>query len=931
MKLEKNKLLIIEDSLTQAKQLESMLSTLGFDTALAYSGKEALDYLKANKPALVISDILMPEMDGFELCKTIKTNPKTRDITVVLLTQLSDPKEIIRGLECGADDFIVKPYNDDLLLARIRAIIAIRLEQASSERQSSILIAEDSPTQAEQLKFLLEENGYAVTTAPDGKQALEAARQLKPTLIISDILMPVMNGYELAREIKKDESLKKTPIILITSLTDRRELVANASIVADGYFTKPYDEKYLLNKIQALLSSEYTESGPAGPEPLEIMFAGEKYKITAGRRQILTFLLSTYENAVQQNQDLILMQRELQISNEQLEERVAERTHQLQASEAKYRIMLENNADAILVIGPDNTVYFANQAALDLFGSRSEELIGSHFDFPVTVGDIKDIEIANRGGDTATAEIRVVETTWGDERARLATLRDVTGRKRMEQALRESEENFRALAENANEGIFITMGEDRHVYSNRRAAQITGYTVQEILNNGLGELSRRSGEAGAAEGATKKGHYETTLSHKELGSIAVELTASDSAWQGQPATIIIFRDITERKRREEDIIRASKLESLGTLAGGIAHDFNNLLTGIIGNVSLAKLLMNNDDRAFKILEDLEKASLRAKDLTKQLLTFSKGGAPVKKAASIAELIRESASFIVRGTNIKCVFDLPADLYTIEVDEGQMSQVIHNLIINSVQAMAAGGVIKISAGNCHIDGSNPTLKKGEYIKISVRDTGHGIGEETLSRIFDPYFTTKAEGSGLGLATVYSIIKNHEGYITVESEVGGGTTFVIFLPALPSQKRRDACAPVKIDEDRAVFGKGRILLMDDEEIVREAAGEILTELGYEVAFARDGMEALDLYKDARACGRPFSMIIMDLTIPGGMGGKEAIKKLLEIDPGVKAIVSSGYSADSIMSDYKKYGFSAVIAKPYRVSDLSKTVDSVLNTRQ
>jgi CheY-like chemotaxis protein len=374
---------------------------------------------------------------------------------------------------------------------------------------------------------------------------------------------------------------------------------------------------------------------------------------------------------------------------------------------------------------------------------------------------------------------------------------------------------------------------------------------------------------------------------------------------------------------EEELLRVEKLESIGILAGGIAHDFNNILTAILANIALAKMHPNAVDQSFERLVKAEKAALRAKDLTQQLLTFSKGGTPIKKTVSIAELIKESTSFALRGSNVRCEFSILDDLWPVEVDEGQMSQVINNLIINADQAMPEGGIIKVSAENMTVGAEEVLpLREGKYVKISIDDQGIGIPEEHLQKIFDPYFTAKQKGSGLGLATTYSIIKRHDGYITVDSKLGVGTTFYIYLPA--SEKE---LLTKKDTEEIPLVGKGKILVMDDEEMIRDAGGGILSHLGYEVEFARDGAEAIEIYKQAKESDQPFDVVIIDLTIPGAMGGKEAIQKLLVIDPEIKAIVSSGYSNGSIITDFKQYGFSAILPKPYEVKELSKTLHTLI----
>jgi len=381
------------------------------------------------------------------------------------------------------------------------------------------------------------------------------------------------------------------------------------------------------------------------------------------------------------------------------------------------------------------------------------------------------------------------------------------------------------------------------------------------------------------------------------------------------------QDITERKRIEKELLRSQKLESVGLLAGGIAHDFNNILTVILGNVSLAMNQITPDGEIFDLLKEVETASARAHTLTRQLLTFAKGGAPVKETASIKDILKESSSFVLRGSKSGCEFSIAEDLWPAEVDVGQMSQVINNIVVNANQAMPNGGIIQVAAENLLINnGQGFPLKPGRYIRISIKDQGVGIAGKHLANIFDPYFTTKQEGSGIGLAVTYSIIKKHNGHITVESRLGAGTTFHIYLPA--SEK----AVPEK-EEVRLIKGQGRILVMDDESSLREIIGIMLVKLGYESELAKDGAEAIDMYKAAIESGKPYNAVILDLTISGGMGGAEAINKLLEIDPEVKAIVSSGYSNDPVMANFQEYGFKGMMPKPFKLVLLSKVLHEVL----
>lgn len=384
------------------------------------------------------------------------------------------------------------------------------------------------------------------------------------------------------------------------------------------------------------------------------------------------------------------------------------------------------------------------------------------------------------------------------------------------------------------------------------------------------------------------------------------------------------RDVSEQARMEAELLKAQKLESLGTLAGGIAHDFNNLLTGILSGISVAQLHLEPWHRSADSIKSAAKAAQRAQDLTRQLLTFSRGGAPIRTSAQIPQLLRDCASFALRGSRVQCEFSIPDTLWPVKIDESQISQVVNNLIINAMQAMPGGGVILVRATKVNVgDDSTVPLPKGRYVKVSISDKGVGIPQKDIRKIFDPYFSTKDKGTGLGLATSYSIIKKHGGMITVRSKVGLGTTFHFFLPAAA-----DKPPSVRTKPGQLVKGKGKVLIMDDEEFIRDLTNELLTHLGYEAACARDGKEAIQCYKEAMEAGRRFDVVVMDLTIPGGMGGMETIRTLRDIDPEVKAIVSSGYSNDPIMSDHERFGFKEILPKPYDGTQLSAKLDAVLN---
>jgi signal transduction histidine kinase/ActR/RegA family two-component response regulator len=384
------------------------------------------------------------------------------------------------------------------------------------------------------------------------------------------------------------------------------------------------------------------------------------------------------------------------------------------------------------------------------------------------------------------------------------------------------------------------------------------------------------------------------------------------------------RDMTVQKRMQLEIQKNESLEALGQLAGGIAHDFNNLLTAMLGNISLAQNHVDPANKAYKRIMAAAGAATRAQDLTRQLLTFAKGGLPIRKSASIAQLLKEHATFVLRGSNVRCSFNIPEDLSPVVMDSGMISQVVNNLVINAAQAMPKGGTVTVRAENVSIRKDNRLrLKEGPYVKVSIIDHGVGIPLDERRKIFEPYFTTKPTGSGLGLATSHSIVKKHDGIMQLDSEVGVGSAFHFYLPAAPQ-----GAAVEKTSEPGEGESKGRILVMDDEALILELAGELLSTMGYHTHTAKDGREAIESYKEGMETGKPIDLVIMDLTIPGGMGGKEALKKLKEIDPNVKAVVSSGYSNDPVMSHYEEHGFLGVLPKPYDLQQFKDVLSRLLN---
>ena len=592
-----------------------------------------------------------------------------------------------------------------------------------------------------------------------------------------------------------------------------------------------------------------------------------------------------------------------------------------------------------------------NDATLQIYGAKSKEELMVSLDKIFTAESytaVKEFLIAIAEGRTHFEAESMNKTLQGEElivlihiaipsersgfQNLLVSIIDITERRHAEAARRESEDRYRDLFENANDAIFIVDADLNYIDANKKAVELFGFSREEILRMNIldvipsEQVSRSEKVLRKLRGKESYDKFVGKMKRKDGRWLDIEVSSSPIIKNGAVVgSRDIVRDITERKKLEEELMKREKLESLGVLTGGLAHDFNNLLTAILGNISLAGIPGQTSEAILARLTDAEKAALRARDLTQQLLTFSKGGAPVKQMLNIGAIIKDSAAFSLSGSSVKCIYEMPKDLWSVEADAGQMSQVINNLVINADQAMPGGGTITITGENVILEAENRfSLKEGNYVKIAIKDQGMGIPREHLRKIFDPYFTTKQKGSGLGLASAFSVVRRHDGYIAVESILGSGTTFSLYLPA----SVKDLSGEKERGEDQ-LAGKGKILVMDDEESVRKVAGEILKTLGYEVEHAGDGREALAIYRKAKESAVPFDAVIMDLTIPGGMGGREAVGELLRIDPGAKVIVSSGYSQDPVMANFRDYGFAGVISKPYRVSELGKKLHEVLTT--
>ena len=618
-------------------------------------------------------------------------------------------------------------------------------------------------------------------------------------------------------------------------------------------------------------------------------------------------------------------------------------------SETYYKSIIENSSDIITLISKDGEIKYINDSAIRLLGYSSERLIKRNLFEIIPDGEAQQIldfyqkiksrkggvvsgtfDIFDRWYKARTLEVtgRIIRTEEGDDQL-VINARDVTQRNEAEKEIL----LFKNAVESVNEAISITDMQDTFLFVNRAFSDLYGYNREELIGRNVSILRVPTNEQPDIKNIlneTIRGGWSGEILNRKKDGTVFPIRLSTSIIRDdhdQPVALIgVAIDVTEENRLEEELQRAEKLESLGVLAGGIAHDFNNILTSVIGNLSLAKSYIGNPEKLAKLLDSAEQASTRATELTRRLLTFSKGGNPIREHIELETYLREILEFSLSGSNVNFVIRVDHDLNDVLADRNQLDQGFRNVIINADQSMPQGGTLTVSAQNVTTDDSQsvPGLEAGPYVRIDFQDEGVGINLDNLDKIFDPFYSTKKGGSGLGLATTYSIIKKHHGTIEVDSEIGKGTTFSIFLPAVSGQHHSDTTGISGNGQDTI---SGHVLVMDDEESVREVCGEMLHHLGLDVAYAANGREAIQQYKAAKENSRPFDLLIMDLTIPGGMGGMEAIQYLKEYDPGVKAIVSSGYSTNPAMAEYQNYGFQGVVNKPYQLEDLKKVVLKML----
>lgn len=713
------------------------------------------------------------------------------------------------------------------------------------------------------------------------------------------------------------------------------------NVFTGQFFTEPPDEAYFMNQARqyGFDESDYLVSMREVP-----LFAEERF------RKNLTFIHSLTQMLAEQGlQSKRQSAAEEALRNQNNEYALSQK--QLKESEERFRALHDATFGGV-IIHDQGLILDCNQGLSDMTGFTNKELIGMNGfkliapdSLELVLHNIKsgyakryEVEGLRKDGSVYPLAIRGKNIPYQGREVRVIEFRDISERKQAENDLKAERFRLSEVIRGTNVGTWewnIQTGEN---IANERWAEILGYSLQDFPAFSIDvllalihpdDLKKRNAQL-EKHFSGEFDFYEAEFRMKHRGGrwIWVLARGKVSSWTAAGRPLLMFgslADIDDRKRQEEERQTLEKLNSVGTLAGGIAHDFNNILAGLYGNISLARRKLEKEHPGYRFLSAAEKSINRAALLTNQLLTFAKGGEPVTESLSLQDLIEEVVPFNLTGSNVKPVITHAAKLWSAKADQGQMQQVIGNLTINAKQSMPDGGHLYIAIENFEVSDNNLLgLEEGRYLRLSVTDEGTGIDPEYLDRIFEPYFTTKQTGRGLGLATIYSIIKKHAGRISVHSQLGQGTTFTLYLPASESMElpHKQAEAELLAREQAA-----RILIMDDEEQIRNVLTAMLEELNFRVEAASGGQQAVELYQQAMAAGEPFDLVILDLTIPGEVGGLDVAGNILKLDAEARLIVSSGYADNPVMANYAAYGFTGVMAKPYTLNKISAVLTQIL----
>ena len=781
------------------------------------------------------------------------------------------------------------------------------------ETRKTIFLADRNESFLIYLRILLERMGFRIVPLKKGAILQDLMQVMKPDLVMLGSFLDDMDGVSVLRSFRQNKDLAGVPVVMFCDSEYEECSQTIRELGGVKYLSRPVNIFQLYKVVYDIIVFS------SGQKRLHLRTSfHEKVILSYGDRETELWATSLSEGGIfVRSRDPIPGGEDVTVSVP-----LGFDTPALFNGKVLYSKSAESDGVSSV---PGNVIQFASvppeqasQLRICILGLLVGDLLEEQRDEPI-------FSVVSRTNDMYEDII-------------LDHIRIGTERKQAEEKVRQSERLIRNILDTVDEGFIVIDRDFRILTANKAYCSQVEESCDSVIGRQCYEISHKAlrpcyeeGEECAVRHVFDTGEPHTAL-HKHPDSKDSILYVETKAFPIKDSTgavtsvIETINNITEKHLLEEEQLKSQKLEAIGTLAGGIAHDFNNLLQGVFGYISMAKRMHDQKQKSLDMLDQAEKALQMSVNLTSQLLTFSKGGKPLTKRIALRPVIENSVKFALSGSRVDYKIQVDQELWVVEADEGQIGQVIQNLVLNAEQAMPLGGTITMTAENVSSTqgGVPPVLQQGNYVVISIKDSGIGIPEQYLPKIFDPYFTTKDKGSGLGLATSYSIIKNHGGSINVKSKLGDGTTFFVYLPAVDAVET----SSVTVSESVKALRKGRILLMDDEDIIRNIVGIMIRSIGHEVEMADDGKEAIEKYRQSINSGRQFDIVILDLTVRGGIGGEETLKELLQIDPDIKAIVSSGYTDTSAMSGYKAIGFKSCLAKPYDIASLNRTLNSLLD---
>lgn len=931
-------ILIVEDDRGTSELEGQRLAQLGLRIERASAAAETVELLKSSQPSLMLLDYSLPGMNALDMLALLKKD-SVRVPPFIMVTGRGDEAVAVESMKAGALDYIVKDaaFLENLLptakKALEKAALQLKLRKAEEDlrknmRLYNFLAQVNLAAAREKEKEGLFAKICAVAVEAGGfRMAWLGVPDRDIDRIVPACSAGFVDGYLDSVRITLSEGPASGSPPNAAIATGR---IAKFSDLSAGPAMEPWREKALQRGYRSTASIPLKANGV--PVAVLSLYSAEFDFFTEEEQKLLAEIEGDLSLAL----DAISSEAKRLAAQAALERTSAQLTHVMEANPViLFRLRL--------VSGHLLTEWVSGNTA-GITGYEAAEILDPAW-FPANLHPLdKDRVLAARAAFPAkgsvTMDFRVKKKgdgyIWVHGQLKMISGVEAVGSWTDITPLMQSNERMQRILDTSPDAIFLADHAFSLLSANRAAAvffgapdadSLAGRTVLDFVAHGDRERVVASGTDQLRTGATVR-NFEFTCLRADGSDFPAEINVAVTRnARGLPDGFLgIMRDLTERKRAENltrEMTNMQRVESLGELAGGIAHDFNNMLASIMANISLLETRCGADRETRGILGETMEAAMNAQSLTANLLSFSRGGKPVRKELDMKKALGEIFKLATSGTISDCALLAPDGLWSVEGDENQLKQTINNLLLNALQAMPSGGTLRLQAQNIP-GGSLPAELPGpaDHVRITVSDTGTGIPEKDLPRLFEPYFTTKSRGRGLGLAMAWSVVRNHGGHISVSSAPGKGSSFEVYLPATGRTFREEAGPRKEI-----IKGSGRILVLEDEELVSAAVRRMLAALGYGCEIVTDGKDALARYAEEEKKGTPFAAVLMDLTIPGGMGGKEAARRLRALAPGAKVIASSGYSDEPVMAEFKANGFDAVLPKPYKYEDLAEALTRLL----